>query len=109
MNWIKVFPADVFNGPDFVKRIDVSGRRLCAVKTGDKIFLVQNKCPHAGADLSIGWCVNGNIVCPYHRHEFDLNTGRGKAGQGNYIHTYPTEIRNDGLYVGLNDNWWKFW
>ncbi len=109
MKWIKLFPHGILNEEDFIKRIEVSGRRLCAVKTNGKIFVVQNKCPHAGADLSQGWCSNGNIVCPYHRHEFDLNTGRGKAGQGNYIYTYPTEMKEDGIYVGLKDSWWKMW
>lgn len=109
MNWIKVFTADVFNHSDFVKSIDVAGKKLCAVKSGTKLYVVQNKCPHAGADLSFGWCTNGNLVCPYHRHQFDLETGRGKAGQGNYIRTYPTEIRDDGIYVGIKNGWWKFW
>ncbi len=109
MKWFKIFSSDVLNGVDFVKRIDVSGQKLCAVKIADKIFVIQNKCPHAGADLSQGWCHNGKIVCPYHRHEFDLTTGRGIPGQGNYVNTYPIELRDDGIYVGLNDQWWKFW
>jgi len=109
MNWIKIFSTDVFEGGDFVKKIDVAGKKLCSVKTGGKIFVIQNRCPHAGAELSMGWCSQGHIVCPYHRHEFDLTTGRGKAGQGNYINTYPTETRSDGIYVGLKKSWWKLW
>ena len=109
MRWFKVFSTNVLNGDDFVHRIEVSGKKLCAVKTGDNLFVIQNKCPHAGADLSSGKCVNGKIICPYHRHEFDLVTGRGKPGQGNYVNTYPIEKRDDGIYVGLKDTWWKFW
>lgn len=109
MKWIKLFSADVYNESDFVRRIDVAGKKLCAVKNDGKIFVIQNKCPHAGAELSLGWCSHGNIVCPYHRHEFDLTTGRGKAGQGNYINTYPVETREDGIYLGLKASWWDFW
>ncbi len=109
MNWIRIFPVEILSGDDFIKRIVVSGIKLCVVKTGGQLFVVQNKCPHAGADLSNGWCSEGNIVCPYHRHEFNLITGRGKPGQGNYINTYPVENRDDGIYVGLKDSWWKFW
>lgn len=109
MKWFKVFRTNVLDEDDFVKRIEVSGRKLCAVKTGESLFVIQNKCPHAGADLSSGWCANGKIVCPYHRHEFDLVTGRGANGQGNYVNTYPVEKRDDGIYVGLKDSWWKFW
>ena len=109
MNWIKIFHRDVLQGEDFVKKIDVSGKKLCAVKDGDKLFVVQLKCPHAGADLSQGWCNNGHLVCPYHRHEFDLETGRGNQGQGNYINTFTLETRQDGIYIGVKDTWWKFW
>ena len=109
MKWYKLFSPAVLNGADFIKRVEVSGRKLCAIKISDKIFVIQNSCPHAGADLSKGWCRNGNIVCPYHRHEFDLATGRGMAGQGNYVNTFPVENRDDGIYVGLKDSWWKLW
>ncbi|MHB1176867.1 MAG: Rieske (2Fe-2S) protein [Daejeonella sp.] len=109
MEWVKVFSKDKLAHEDFLLKVDVQGKRLCMVKEGEKIFAVQNKCPHAGADLSQGWCRNGNIVCPYHRHEFNLETGKGKVSQGNYINTYPVEFRADGVYVGINKSWWKFW
>ena len=109
MNWIKIFSPAIMEGPDFIKEVKLSGKKLCIVKDGDQLFAVQNRCPHAGASLSGGWCINGSIVCPYHRHEFSLETGRGKAQQGNYLETFPVDFRTDGIYVGLKDSWWKFW
>lgn len=109
MKWVKLYDSDVFSKADFIDRIDLQGRKICTIKAGQKLFAVQSKCPHAGADLSRGWCNNGNLVCPYHRHEFNLETGRGKAGQGNYIDIYPLDVRSDGVYIGLKKQWWKFW
>ena len=109
MKWIKVFPKEMMMSGDFMKKVDAGGKNVLFVKTGQQLFALQVKCPHAGADLSQGWCSNGHIICPYHRHEFDLNTGRGKEGQGNYINTYPLEIRDDGIWLGLKPAWWKFW
>lgn len=108
MKWFKLFAAGILTSPDFIKLVTVSGKKLCIVKEGQRIFAVQNKCPHAGADLSQGWCDKGNLVCPYHRHEFNLETGRGAPGQGDYINTYPVEIREEGVYVGIKEFWWKF-
>lgn len=108
MKWFKLFAVGILTSPDFIKLITVSGKKLCIVKEGQRIFAVQNKCPHAGADLSQGWCDKGNLVCPYHRHEFNLETGRGAPGQGDYINTYPVEIREEGVYVGIKEPWWKF-
>ncbi|MFA6947286.1 MAG: Rieske (2Fe-2S) protein [Pedobacter sp.] len=109
MNWYKVLPPEIRASEDFIKTIQVAGRKLCIVKVADQFYAVQNKCPHAGADLSGGWCTSGKLVCPYHRHEFDLKTGRGAEGQGDYIDTYPLELREDGLYIGIAKPWWKFW
>ncbi|MEE1944152.1 Rieske (2Fe-2S) protein [Pedobacter sp. KR3-3] len=105
MEWFKVdieLPED-----DFVEQIKVNGKKLCLIKYEQKIYVIQNTCPHAGGILSGGWCKEGNIVCPIHRYEYSLTTGRGAPGQGDYIDIYPTEQREDGLYVGLKESWWK--
>jgi nitrite reductase/ring-hydroxylating ferredoxin subunit len=109
MNWIKLFPLSILSTEDFLKKVTVSGKNLCLVKTDGKLYAIQNKCPHAGAELSNGWCIKRKIICPYHRHEFDLETGRGDPGQGNYVDTYPVEIKDDGVYVGIDEPWWRFW
>ncbi len=109
MKWIKVLPGNFRSSNDFIKAVEVSGKKLCIVKSADKFYAILDKCPHAGAELSKGWCKDGRIVCPYHRHEFDLQTGRGVAGQNNYVNTYPVEEREDGIYVGISKAWWEFW
>ena len=38
----------------------------------NKVCAVQDKCSHRGAELSKGTVCNGNIVCPYHSWEFNL-------------------------------------
>lgn len=103
MIWFKVFESDVLLQSDFVKAITVNGKKLCAVKSGDDVFVTQAYCPHAGAGLSGGWCKNGKLICPFHRYEYDLQTGRGAPGQGDYIDIYPSEKREDGIYVGFQE------
>jgi nitrite reductase/ring-hydroxylating ferredoxin subunit len=105
MKWVKV---DVpFLEEEFVKQVKVDGKKLCLIRHQTKLFVVQNTCPHAGGILSGGWCKEGNIVCPIHRYEYNLITGRGAKGQGDYIHIYPTEEREDGLYIGFKESLWK--
>jgi nitrite reductase/ring-hydroxylating ferredoxin subunit len=66
MNWIKLFPLTILSSEDFLEKVTISGKKLCVVKTDGKLFAIQNKCPHAGAQLSNGWCSKGKIICPYH-------------------------------------------
>lgn len=105
MKWIKVdveLPQE-----DFIKMIKVDGKKLCLVRHQSELHVLENNCPHAGGILSGGWCKNGNIVCPLHRYEYNLETGKGLAGQNDYIDTYPIEQREDGFYVGLKEGFWK--
>jgi len=100
---------DLPNGDgDFIQKVSVQGKSLLLIRESNNLYLVQSRCPHAGANLGHGWCEAGHIICPYHRHQFDLKTGRGAAGQNNYINTYPLEITSKGLFVVL-PSWWEFW
>jgi len=94
-------------GGEFVMQINAGGKKLCLVRHQDKLFAVQNYCPHAGGVLSGGWCRNGYLICPVHRWEYNLQTGRGASGQGDYVNTYPVEIKEDGVYIGLKEGLWK--
>lgn len=107
MKWEKL---DIELPPgDFIGMVRVDGHKRCLVKYQDEIYLVQHTCPHAGGILSGGWCENGYLVCPIHRWSYNLKTGRGADGQGDYIETYPIEQRPDGIYVGIKENLWKKW
>jgi len=97
-----VLPED-----EFVMQLNVAGKKLCLVRHQEQIFAVQNTCPHAGGILSGGWCKNGHLVCPIHRWEYNLQTGRGATGQGDYIDTYPVQVKPDGIYIGIKESLWK--
>ncbi|MXV15673.1 Rieske (2Fe-2S) protein [Hufsiella ginkgonis] len=99
-NWIKVSPP-ITGAEDFVKPVLADGKKLALVFGDGKYFATQSYCPHAGADLSRGWCKSGKLICPHHRYEYDLVTGRGNPLQGDYIDVYPVEARADGIYVGF--------
>jgi nitrite reductase/ring-hydroxylating ferredoxin subunit len=105
MDWIKL--DFLKTEGDFVTSVRVGGKKLCVVKDGGKLYALQNTCPHAGGVLSGGWCKDGNIICPIHRYEYNLETGKGLAGQSDYIEVYPLERREDGWYVGFEQRFWR--
>ncbi len=82
-----------------VKGINVGGKNICLVHTTEGLSAVRDKCPHQGVRLSKGGCAeDGKIVCAWHRYAFDLKTGRGA---GLHVDVYPIEIRDDGVYLGM--------
>ncbi len=97
MAWYKV--ADLQEKPMRLQAIKAGGKSLCLVYDNHQYFATQLYCPHAGADLSDGWCADGKLVCPYHRFTYDLKNGRGGEGQGDYVDTYKVKVKNGEVFV----------
>ncbi|HLP32897.1 MAG TPA: Rieske 2Fe-2S domain-containing protein [Bacteroidia bacterium] len=112
-NWFKVYDFEE-DGADIhplntVRTIDVKGKLICLAHIATGYYAVDDRCPHAaGGRLGRGKCdEEGRVVCPVHRYKYDLTTGRG--AQGDYVETYPVEVRNNGVYIGMpRKSWWPF-
>lgn len=102
LRWYKI--EEKIPEGDFIRQIDLAGKKLCLLRNEGKIHLVQNMCPHAGGTLSGGWCEHGKLICPIHRYAYDLENGRGAEGQGDYIDIYPLREETDGLYAGFRQS-----
>ena len=57
---------------------EIDGTRVCVANIHGEVFAVQDRCPHLLAPLSAGDLHGGNIVCPWHKSEFDCRTGLTK-------------------------------
>ena len=61
---------------DEIHKITIEGKKYAMYRGPDnKVALIDNVCPHRGADLSKGKIVDGNVQCPYHGWEYN---GDGK-------------------------------
>jgi len=106
MPWYEI-PVKYMSIRSRVQLLNIEGRSFCLVFNDDKWVAFSKSCPHAGAPLVDGWCEDGQIVCPFHRHSFDLKTGRGKLGQHNYIKIYQTKIEADRCLVYFGSSLWS--
>jgi nitrite reductase/ring-hydroxylating ferredoxin subunit len=106
MKWYKI-PDIQPDGNPFIKKAKAGGKTLCLVGFDNQIFALSARCPHAGGDLSTGWCKNRKLICPVHRYSYSLDTGKGSEGQNDYIESYPVEIRDNSIYVGISSFWEK--
>jgi 3-phenylpropionate/trans-cinnamate dioxygenase ferredoxin subunit len=92
-----------------LRTVEVEGKRVCLVRLAEGYFAIDDKCPHAGARLGLGKCTpEGMVICPIHRYQYNVKTGRGLPQQGDYVNSYPVETRNDGIYIGFEKKWWQF-
>jgi 3-phenylpropionate/trans-cinnamate dioxygenase ferredoxin subunit len=106
-NWHKV--ADSLGEIDFagnhIAVVDWNGKKICLGKFKDALFAFAFKCPHAGGILADGYIdALGNVVCPLHRYKYNLANGRNVSGEGYYLKHWPVEIKDDGIYVGVEES-----
>lgn len=80
----------------------VDNRTIALLRRGEEILAFAATCPHAGGRICDGWVdMEGRIVCPLHKYRFDPANGRNTSGEGYKLKTYPVEIRDENIYVGL--------
>ena len=102
---------------DRFRILRLGGRWVGVVRTGKGFFAVHNRCPHQGAEVCAGLLAHGTmlpsrphefvhtseplvLVCPWHRWEFDLESGRTVGGiSAKRLALYPVEVLDGEVYV----------
>jgi nitrite reductase/ring-hydroxylating ferredoxin subunit len=96
---------------------EIGGKEVGVVRTARGFFAVNNRCPHQGADLCSGLLTETTmapsrpheyvlshdqliLACPWHRWEFDLETGRAIGDiTRKRMAVYPVEVVGDEVFV----------
>jgi nitrite reductase/ring-hydroxylating ferredoxin subunit len=61
--------------PGCVKEVVVDGARYALYNVDGRVYASENRCPHAGAPLALGFLEGSEITCPLHMWGFDVTTG----------------------------------
>ena len=105
--WHKI--ADRINELEFADNniavAELNGKKICIGKYNELFFAFAFKCPHAGGILADGYIdALGNVVCPLHRYKYSLQNGRNVSGEGYYLKHWPVELRENGVFVGMEES-----
>ncbi len=69
----------------------------------DRVYALDNRCPHMGFPLSKGSCKEGIITCYWHYARFDLESGGTFDPFADDVKTYPTVVRDGEVWIDLRD------
>jgi len=102
-NWIKLDDVDYTSLEESkITEINAGNKKICILKKEEKVYAFAATCPHQSARFCEGWLdAQGRIVCPMHKYRFDPSNGRNTSGEGYKLRTYPVEIREGFVYVGI--------
>ncbi|MGH1352457.1 MAG: nitrite reductase small subunit NirD [Methyloligellaceae bacterium] len=69
----------------------------------DKIFAIENKCPHKNGPLSEGIVHGCRVTCPLHNWVIELETGEAVAPDEGKVATWPVRVDNGNIFVQVKD------
>jgi nitrite reductase (NADH) small subunit len=77
------------------------GEEIALFRIGEKIFALENACPHQGGPLAEGEVKGATVTCPWHAWTFDLLTGACQNMPGEEARVIPLILQEEGVYLSL--------
>jgi nitrite reductase/ring-hydroxylating ferredoxin subunit len=82
--------------------VSLNGHTLALFAHEDRIYAVDNRCPHMGFPLHRGSVRDGILTCHWHHARFDLATGGTFDLWADDVRTFPVEIREGEVWVDVS-------
>mgnify|MGYP000718258050 CR=1 FL=1 len=97
--WIEIGTIDDI--PPLGSRIVKTGDGDIAIfrASDDRIFAIEDRCPHKGGPLSQGIVHGGRVTCPLHNWTIELETGRAVAPDKGCVKCYPLRIEGGSIFI----------
>jgi nitrite reductase (NADH) small subunit len=92
--------------PRLGSRVVATPRGDVAVfRTGDdRVFALDDRCPHKGGPLSQGIVHGGSVTCPLHNWVIDLASGEAAAPDIGCVRTIQVRVQEGRILLGLPDS-----
>jgi len=78
-----------------------NGYVLVLFAAGDRIYALDNRCPHMGFPLHRGTLQEGILTCHWHHARFDLESGGTFDRWADDVRTFPVHLGDGDVWVDL--------
>ncbi|TYP65833.1 assimilatory nitrite reductase (NAD(P)H) small subunit [Stutzerimonas stutzeri] len=65
----------------------------------DRVFALDDRCPHKGGPLSEGIVHGTQVTCPLHNWVFDMATGQAQGADRGQVATYPVRVEGGRIWL----------
>ena len=69
----------------------------------DRIFAIEDHCPHKGGHLSEGIVHGAAVTCPLHNWVISLETGMATGADEGAVKTIPVKVERGRIALGLDE------
>ena len=82
--------------------VETPGGRIAVFRTADnRVFAIEDRCPHKGGPLSQGIVHGTRVTCPLHDWVVDLKTGQATGADEGATATYTVRVVDGRIALEL--------
>lgn len=102
MNWAPI--GTISDIPQRGARcVSTPAGRVAVFRTADdRVFAIDDRCPHKGGPLSQGIVHGAAVTCPLHNWVISLETGKALGADEGSVRTIPIKIEGDRIFIALD-------
>ncbi|MCE5974270.1 nitrite reductase small subunit NirD [Sedimentimonas flavescens] len=100
-NWVEI--GSINDIPRQGARCVKNGEMTIAVfrTSDDRVFALEDKCPHKNGPLSQGIVHDGCVTCPLHNWVISLETGAAQGADEGQTASFPVKLDGQTVLLGL--------
>jgi nitrite reductase (NADH) small subunit len=102
MRWIRIGSTNDI--PRRGARCVASPRgRIAVFRTADdRVFAIEDRCPHKGGPLSQGIVHGASVTCPLHNWVISLETGKALGADDGGVRTIAVKVEGEVLFIAAD-------
>src|SRR5690348_1450025 len=81
--------------------VQLDGHAVALFSWNERIYAVDNRCPHMGFPLDRGTVADGILICHWHHARFDLASGGTFDQFADDVRAFPVEVRDGEVWADL--------
>jgi nitrite reductase (NADH) small subunit len=83
--------------------VGYGGKTIAIFRTADdRVFAMEDRCPHRGGPLSQGIVHDGCVTCPLHNWVISLETGLAQGADEGAVRTIPVKLEEQRIFLRLD-------
>jgi nitrite reductase (NADH) small subunit len=85
--------------------IETPQGKIAVFRTADdRVFAIDDHCPHKGGPLSQGIVHGAAVTCPLHNWVISLETGKALGADEGVVRTIPIRIEGEKIFIAVAAN-----
>ncbi|MEG3881948.1 Rieske (2Fe-2S) protein [Microcoleus sp. herbarium7] len=99
--WVEITALNQIPESDIFK-MKVEGISLIFNRQGMNVTCYRNACSHLEYPIDMGKVNSGIITCPFHKYQFQLDTGKCLNASADSLESYPVKVEGDRVFVDID-------